>query len=161
MRFRAQIKNKGIQFDSDRTKAKLISLEGAYLIIEVDDKPTSNMRRYFEGAVIPAIYYQHPKSGWADFKECREAIKLEFIPGYFNDLGGVRQKTARSTTELNKGRFRAFLDQITDWMQSNGLEVPDPEDYKNWRDSAPDAGEIYPPLKRLMELYSQQRAAPL
>lgn len=155
MQFRAKIKNKGIEFSSPLSKHKLLQFEGSELIIEIDDKPTSEMRRYFEGAVIPSIFYQLPRSGWKTFKDCREAIKLEFLPSYTTSIKGERLKYPRSTAELSKAKFTALLDKIMRWMEEQGMELPDPEDYKAWRDSAPAANEVYPPLKRLIESYQK------
>lgn len=131
--------------------------EGANAFLVIDDTPTDNMRRYFEGAVVPAVYYQHPFSGWADFKDAREALKLEFLAGYTLDIRGQRSKYARSTTELSKARFTAFLEEIAAWLTENGLEVPVPEEYIAWRDSAPAAGEVYPQLARMKASYENAK----
>lgn len=131
--------------------------EGQNASIEIDDAPTDNMRRYFEGAVVPAVYYQHPFSGWADFKDTREALKLEFLAGYTLDIRGQRSKYARSTTELSKARFTRFLEEIGAWLSENGLQVPDPEEYKVWRDSAPSASEVYPQLARMKVAYDNAK----
>ncbi len=158
MRVRARVKDREFIFTTPLAKMRFMEgVEGKEVYIELDDAPTANMRRYFEGAMIPAIYYQHPKSGWIDFKDAREAIKLEFIPGYTRDLKGQRVKVARSTTELSKARFVALIESVTRWMTENGLEVPEPQDYVAWRDSAPPAHEVYPPLKRMQEVYNQAR----
>ncbi len=158
MRVRAQIKNGDIVFSSPIARMHFYErTEGKDIIIDVDDAPTANSRRYFEGALIPAIYYQHPKSGWVDFKDCREAIKLEFLPGYTRTLKGERVKVPRSTTELTKARFTALIDAVARWMEENGLEVPEPLEYVAWRDSAPAAHEVYPPLARMQATYNQRR----
>ena len=47
--------------------------------------------------------------------------------------------------------FRRFLEEVLRWMEQQGMELPDAEDFKRWRDSAPVKGEIYPPLKRLID----------
>lgn len=41
----------------------------------------------------------------------------------------------------------------------NGYVVPDSEDYKRWRDSAPLKGEVYPPLARLIEWSDKELAS--
>lgn len=158
MRVRANIKNGEILFSSPQARRAFFERnEGKDAIIDIDDAPTTNSRRYFEGALVPAVFYQHPKSGWIDFKDCREALKLEFLPGYTHTLGGERAKIARSTTELNKTGFLALIETITRWMHENGLEMPDPEDFKAWRDSAPAAHEMYPPLARLQAIYNNTK----
>lgn len=155
MRVRANIKHGEIVFTSPQAKRAFFERnDGKDAIIDIDDAPTVNSRRYFEGALIPAIYYQHPKSGWIDFKDAREAIKLEFLPGYTRSLQGERTRVARSTTELSKAGFLALIEAITRWMHENGLEVPDGDDYKLWRDSAPATHEVYPPLARMQATYN-------
>ena len=153
MKIRARIVNKGIVFSSDKAKAMLLEHNNTDIVIEVVDKPSLQMRRFFEGAVVPAVYYQHPESGWETFKDCREALKLEFLPLYVTRITGGKERVSQNTGDLTKEKFRTFLDKIMRWLEEQGLEMPDPEDYKSWRDSAPAADEIYPPLLRLRESY--------
>lgn len=156
---RARIQGKQFVFTSFLAEAKFMELaEGKEVVITIDDKPTANMRRFFEGAVVPSVFYQNPKSGWESFKDAREALKLEFLGGYARGLDGKTIRVSKSTTELSKKRFTAFLEEVLRWMEENGMEMPDPEDYKAWRDSAPSPGEIYPPLLRLKVLYDKSHA---
>ena len=154
MRVRVKIGKNTITFTSELAKHRFFERNsGKDGFLESDDNPSENMRRYFEGAIIPAVFYQHPHSGWEDFGAAREALKLEFLPGYTQDLEGNRVKYPRSTTTLSKERFVAFMESVSHLLIENGLEAPDAEDYKAWRDSAPDAEEIYPPLARMRESY--------
>lgn len=153
MQFRAKIKNRTLEFTSDQSKAKLLEYEGSDIIITIDDKPSSNARRFFEGAVIPAIYYQLPHSGWRNFKECREAIKLEFLPSYTTTIKGERLKYPRSTDTLSKSGFADLIEHILNWMAEQGMELPDHIDYNAWNNSAPAKGEEYPPVKRMRLAY--------
>lgn len=154
---RARVQNRQILFSSFIAEQKFFELaEGKDINIAIDDAPTANMRRYFEGAIVPSVFYQNPHSGWENFKDAREALKIEFLSGYTRKLKkgkGRRTRYTRSTTELSKEGFTKLLDIITRWMDENGLEVPDPEEFKAWRDSAPARGEIYPPLLRMKEAY--------
>lgn len=157
---RAQIRNNQFVFSSFMAEIKFFELtEGREVIITIDDAPTANMRRFFEGAIVPSVFFQNPKSGWENYKDAREALKLEFCSGYTKDLEGKDMRYARSTTELSKKKFTEFLDNVTHWMEENGMESPDPEDYKRWRDSAPSPGQIYPPLLRLKERYNDANAS--
>lgn len=159
MKVRVRIQQGAVVFTSDMAKRVFFDHnEGKDAYLEIDDSPSDNLRRYFEGAVVPAVYYQHPHSGWGDFKDVREALKLEFLPSYTVDIHGERSKYARSTTELSKERFAGFVELVTQWLESNGMEVPDPEAYKNWRDSAPPAGEVYPQLARMKVAYDAAKA---
>lgn len=156
---RARVQDGEFRFSSFLAEAKFFELaEGKEVVITIDDKPTANMRRFFEGAVVPSVFYQNPHSGWENFKDAREALKLEFLGGYSKGLDGKTIRVSRSTTELSKSRFIAFLETVVRWMEENGFELPDPEDYKAWRDSAPSPGEIYPPLLRLKKRYDKAHA---
>jgi hypothetical protein len=158
MRVRGNVKNGEIHYSSPITRHRFLeAAEGKYVYIAIDDAPTANSRRYFEGALVPAVFYQHPNSGWEDFKECREALKLEFLPAYTRSVKGDRIKYARSTTELNKKAFVKLIEDISAWLEANGMEVPNPEDYKAWQNSAPAAGEVYPPLERLKQVYNKNK----
>lgn len=127
--------------------------EGKDIIITIDDEASANKRKFFEGAIVPAVFYQNPHSGWENFKECREALKLEFLPGWTKDFEGQRIKYARSTTELSNDKFGELIQDVIRWMQEQAMEIPDPEEYKDWRDSAPPPGEVYPQLQRLKDNY--------
>lgn len=160
MRVRVTIKYGELIFSSPMAKRHFFTQnEGKDAIIDIDDAPTTNSRRYFEGALVPAVFYQHPKSGWVDFKDCREALKLEFLPDYTRTLQGEKIKFPRSTTELSKAKFFALIETITHWMMENGLEVPDPEDYKAWSNSAPAAHQAYPPLVRMQANYNALKSS--
>lgn len=126
--------------------------EGKRMKISVDDDVTNNMRRFFEGAVVPFFALQNEIDGKkVSFQDARETLKIEFNPKYVRKLDGTLEIIGASTTNLNKERFRAFLEKILEYMTENGYEVPDSDDYIKWRDSGPMVGEIYPPLKRLLE----------
>lgn len=158
MKIHVKILGKELLFTSPVARAAFFEKNnGKNAFIGIDDTPTSQMRRYFEGAVVPAVYYQHPHSGWEDFRDAREALLLEFIPRYTRDIRGNRVKSRRSSTELTKEGFTGLIERITAWMIENGHEVPDPEDFKAWRDSAPAAGEIYPPLARMKQIYDKMK----
>lgn len=157
---RARARNKKIEFPSPIAEHRFFEqAEGKELIITIDDKPSSQMRKYFEGAMVPAVFYQHPNSGWETFKDAREALKFEFLPTYTKTVRGERVRVARSTTGLSKQGFKRFLDLISDWMLENGLELPNPEEYKAWRDSAPLPGEIFPDVERMKRRYDELHEA--
>lgn len=158
MKFGAQIGERDLLFSSEMARQKFYELKGKYVEITVDDRPSSEMRRYFEGAVVPAIFWQLPAAGWTNLREARDAIKYEFLPAWTRDTKGLRVRIARNTSDLSKEAFRAFLDKVRIWMWDNGMETPDPDEYKAWRDSAPEEGEEYPPLARLKATYQVQRA---
>lgn len=158
MKSRVRVQKGELVFASETAKLMFFERnEGKEAYLEIDDAPTDQMRRYFEGAMVPAVYYQHPNSGWRDFGDAREALKLEFLPTYTLDMKGMRVKIAKSTTDLSRERFSEFLASVAIWLEENGLAVPDAEEYKAWRDSAPSAGEIYPSLLRMKQAYDAAR----
>lgn len=158
MQIRARIIKGRIQFGSAFAEARFMGKnEGAYLIIQVDDEPTAQMRRFMEGAIVPYYFYQNPKSGWTNFKECREALKLAHNFTFVNDREGKSQRTALSTS-MTKEKFKEFLGRIERDFQENGFEFPDSEAYRAWTDSAPGVGEVYPPLEALKQRYEEARA---
>jgi hypothetical protein len=157
---KARVRNRQIEFNSRIAQERFLAVaEGKNLLIQFDDKPSGQMRRYFEGAMVPAVYYQHPFSGWETFKDAREALKFEFLPSYTKNFKGERIRYARSTMTLSKQGFKRFLDMVTDWMLENGLEVPVPDEYKAWSDSAPGPGEIFPHVERMKKRYDELREA--
>lgn len=160
MKARVKLSKGNITFTSLKAKAIFFEKnEGKDAIIEIDENPSSEIRRYFEGCIVPTVYYTHPQSGWNDFRDAREALKLEFLPTRnIVPIRGVPQKVASSTTMLTKERFRAFIEAIARWLLENemcGAHDIDPQNYKTWQDSAPPAGEIYPPLARLKTNYDK------
>lgn len=133
---------------------KFFEHKGKHAIIEIDDKPSAQMRRFFEGAVVPYVFYQHPESGWETFRDAREALKVEFLPSYtIRTINGGRIALSRSSASLNKAKFSAFVEAVIRWLEENQYEVPDNEDYKRWENSAPGKGEVYPPLQRIIDKF--------
>lgn len=157
MKWQAQIGERELLFSSPITAAKFFELKGKFVEIAIDDKPSAKMRRFFEGGIIPAIFWQLPAAGWTNFRECRDAVKYEFLPAWTRDTRGVRVRIARNTSDLSKEAFRTFLDKVTHWMKENGMDVPDPAEFNDWKNSAPGPGEEYPPLARLKALYQVGR----
>lgn len=157
MKWYAVIREHTIDFGSEIAARRFAEHSGKPIIIELDEKPSREMRRFFEGAVVPACFYQSA-TAWSDFRECREALKLEFLPGWTKSIKGVQVRTPRSTSGLSKESFRGFLGRIEVWFMDCGFEWPDPAAYKAWRDSGPLKGEIYPPLKRLKEAHDRRMA---
>ena len=160
MKWRVLIGDKTLTFTSDLAKHKFFEHKGKHAIIEIDDKPSSQMRRFFEGAVVPYVFYQHPAAGWETFRDAREALKAEFLPAYAKSLKGDRVKIARSTASLSKAKFRIFVETVLRWLEENEYEVPDSEDYKRWENSAPGPDEVYAPLQRIIDKYKKTHETP-
>ena len=50
-----------------------------------------------------------------------------------------------------------MVDAVIALMDEQGLEVPNPIEYDRWKQSAPPAGEVYPPMKKLIDAYDRER----
>lgn len=162
---KATVKDGEFHFSSPLTRHRFFEqAEGKEVRLDIQEKLTSEMRKYFEGCLVPAFFYFHPAAGWETFADAREVMKLEFMPGVKtvrNPRTGETFKVAPSTAGMSKKRFTLFLEAISNWMVENGMpfEILDAEEYKRWRDenTAGTVEEIYPPLKRLKEAYDRQR----
>ena len=161
--FKAKINDKasvqGITLGSGFSYARFhdwaLKYQGKYLKLELDEPISGNKRRFFEGAVVPYFFYQHSIGVFEDFKDARECLKREFNPVFVKRFNGSIETQGGSTSGKSDKWFAAFLEKIQDRFMREGYEFPDSEDYKKWEDSAPDPGEIYPPLKRLVDDYKK------
>lgn len=156
------VKNGEFIFESPLARYRFFKrAEGKEVRLETNDKPTPQMRKYFEGCVVPAFFYMHPRSGWQSFADAREVLKLEFGPGVreVEDLDGNTVKVFPSTADHNRDTFEKFIDAITTWMRECGIDeaILDEVRYKKWRDTN-FSDWVYPPLARLKELYDAQKA---
>ena len=137
--FLALAKNGGLDVGSEFNRARLKDFlkqnEGARLRISLDTPESKNLRGYLEGALIPMIaFYQegHNHRDRASLAMVREWLRLEFN----SDMCVVAGKAKRVATST-KGReeLRKFTDRVIDWMEENGYDIPNPDEYKKWRDS--------------------------
>ena len=164
MKVHAKVQNNELTFSSPLARQRFFETHnGKDVLIEADEAPTAEMRRFFEGCLVPVMYYSHPKTGWNSFKDAREALKLEFLPPRtVTSVKGHSVRITPSTTELTKERFKIFVNVIVEWMVENQIAdytTLDAEAYKAWRDSAPGVDEIYPPLERLKASYESAKFA--
>lgn len=128
---------------------------GKKIRIEPQEPPTYNLRKFFEGPVTQYFFYQHKKGIFENFREAREALKLELYPVWVKDLNGNRLKMGGSTAGRNKEWWMVFLEKAQDLFMTCGYEFPNSEDYKKWIESAPDINEVYQPLQRLIETHNK------
>lgn len=153
------IKNGQIEITS-RSREALKQNEGKGIIITLDDRESWEKRKYFEGCIVPLFFYQHPYSGWTDFRQAREVLKLEFNGEWINDKDGRQVKIPKSS-KMTNAKFTEFLANIQDYFLQNGLQWGDSEDYLKWFETVPSSDEIYPPLKAIIEEYKNLKANPL
>lgn len=134
-------------FSSETAKAlfqeDLKKNEGKQYRIEKVKKPVSDeLRSFYFGAVIPVI-----KSTCDDWKkltgdEIHEVIKKMLF--YFETFNPQTQRTERFGRSVmkrddwnNTNKAMEFLEIIRQYLADCGLEMPDSEDFKRYRDSAP------------------------
>ena len=111
---------------------------------------SSNLRHYYFGAVIPVI--RSTCDEWKDLTggELHQVIKkLLFYFETFNPIAGRIERFGRSVmadSEWNNTvKAMEFLMVIQGYLTDCGREMPNSEEYKKWRDSAPLKGETYAP----------------
>ena len=135
----------GLDVGSDYNRARfrewLKKHAGLRVRVELDEPESNDLRRYFEGAVVPEVC-QHwewcdPKSQ-DDLVSCRELLKAEFNGRWLPTPSGSMRKVAMSTKTQKV--LRPFVNRVTDWMAEQGIPIPDPKLYKQWRDSGLMAG---------------------
>lgn len=129
--------------------------EGKYVELSIQDKPSQQLRNYFEGCLVPVYFYTHPEVGWETFRSARNSLKKEFLPKIYDiGLDGLRYETTPSLADLNREKWENFINAITDWMIENGVnpELINSDAYKQWRDANP-FDRVYPPLEKLIESY--------
>jgi hypothetical protein len=106
--------------------------------IELDEPESNDLRRYFEGAIVPQVCESWE---WCDPKNpddliaCRELLKAEFNGRWVPTPSGAKRKVAMSTKTQKV--LRPMVDRITQWMAEQGIPIPDPKLYKQWQKSAP------------------------
>lgn len=160
--FNLKIKNGKLTFRTPYHKAlfnDFVKLnEGKKIKVSISDSVSSQLRKFFEGAIVPYFALQHfvvdPQNNqWCimPYKEARECLKREFNPTFFRDITGKSVMEGKSTNELNKKEFVGFVERCLQYFDQNGYEVPISEEYNQWVDSIPDEEE-YPQLSRLKEL---------
>lgn len=146
----------GTQVNKEKARQFFVKNAGKTVRIESVDRPSLNKRKFFEGAIVPYWFYQHPHSGWKDYSEARENLKLGCNVQYIHSRAGDLVPIPGST-KMNKERFDEFLEKVTDTFIQNGLEFPDSEHYKAWIESVPDVGDEFPPLKALRDTYLSEK----
>jgi hypothetical protein len=142
--FIATIKNKGLTWNSDAHRSMFLDFlaqnDGKKLRIELEKNPVSDeMRGYYFAAVLPIVRktckeWQHLTSD-----ELHEVLKKEFA--YFEAWSKKNNRTERYATPVMSERSNTqkaiqYLQDIADYLASCGYEMPDPEEWKKYRDSA-------------------------
>ena len=98
------------------------------------------MRGYYFGAVLPEVRKTCEQWKTLSPDELHEVLKKEFA--FFEAWSVKNQRTERygkpvmSNRESNENA-KKFLMDISDYLAGCGKEMPDPEEYKRFIDSAP------------------------
>lgn len=146
-KFIAKITNATLDFGSEynefRYRDFLKENEGMLVEIKPRSNPVSDeMRGYMFGAVIPFLRQIDP-TAWTELSDDQvyEVLKKNF--NYFEAFNPLTKRVERyGQSALNKScknkKAMEFTMRIADWVMENyGQNLPDPEDYKRWINSAP------------------------
>ena len=131
------------QFSKALFKQNLKDNEGKQYSIEKVKNPVSDaLRAYYFGAVIPVIRSTCDK--WENLSsiEIHEIIKkMLFYFETYNPLTKRIERFGRSVMSSddwnNTAKAMEFLEIIRQYLSECGLDMPDSEEYKRYRDSAP------------------------
>lgn len=149
MIFLAKAENGGIGFQSEYTRAHfkqwLKDNEGKQLRIETTQKVSSNLRGYYYAAVLPTVKSAIPQWEYLTDEEIHNILKKQFC--YFDAYNAITKRTERfsrtvMSDESNTKRAMEFIELIGTWLgEEYHIELPNPEEFKVTRDSAPMAKE--------------------
>ena len=143
---------------SPNQKAFLVKHFGKNFVGEPDDRASDEKRRFIEGAIKPYFFYQHLPGVYKDFREAREGLKWACDYTKFEvDHRGMRREVTRSMNDIYASTKKCvwFIDQCDVYFKENGYRFPDPDHFKEWENSSPLAGAVYPPLQKLLTAYAQ------
>lgn len=145
-KFIALIHNKGLTWKSDTHRALFVDFlaknEGKELLIELKKSPVSEaIRGWYFAAIIPTIKSTVPEWKGLDDLQVHEVLKKMFeYFDVFNPLTKRVERVGRTVMSNNSHTKRAmdFIEKIREYFAENYMiEIPDPDEYKKWRDSAP------------------------
>jgi len=131
----------GSDYNRSRFIEELKSNEGKQYRIEKAKNPVTNeMRGYYFGAVLPVVRKTCIEWKHLTSDELHEVLKTEFA--FFEAWSIKDQTTKRYATNVMSDKSSTqkaiqYLQDISDYLAQCGLTMPDPEEYKRFRDSAP------------------------
>lgn len=148
--FIIKIREKGFIFESsynrERFKEYVREHQGTRMRLEpVSPHVSDEARGFYFGGVINGTIKRLSGFEGMSTDEVHELLKREFNGVEIRDpVTGNNTRLGKSIAINSSRRFQEYLLRIGDWLMENyGQSMPDPEDYKSWRDSAPLAGEEY------------------
>ncbi|MEK7578145.1 MAG: hypothetical protein AAB456_00270 [Patescibacteria group bacterium] len=129
---------------------------GQEVKIELTDKSkpkSEELLGYYYGAVLPAIVAHNKnipfdplnlddllKQGRitrAEIDDLHYALMTEFRPIMFYDLKNQPQKQRGEMKFMDNREAALYVNEVTEWMASNGMTVPDPVKFKEFYNRAP------------------------
>lgn len=136
----------GFEFQSEYhkhlVKERLKNTVGmVYKITPLDSPVSDEMRGYMFGAVIPFLRTLSAFPDTLTDEQVHEMLKKEF--NFFEAIDPVTKRKERyGLSVMNKAMKNRdameFIERIANWVLENfNQTLPDPEEYKRWRDSAP------------------------
>lgn len=132
------------KYNAERLGQWLKEHEGSLLkLVPVSGKVSEEARGYYFGAVIPFLKKIVTEWDSVTGDEVHEILKKNFN-GFeaFNPKTGRVERYGRSIAVEDSRKFQEYLLRLADWVMTNYQQtLPDPEEYKEWRDSAPLRGE--------------------
>lgn len=112
-----------------------------YKVMELDSPVSEEMRGYMFGALIPFLRTIKAFPEELSDEQIHEMLKKEF--NYFEAIDPITKRKERygqsvmSKAMKNRDAME-FIERIASWVLENfNQNLPDPEEYKRWRDSAP------------------------
>lgn len=137
--------NGTLRFNSGNHQAMFVdwlkSIAEKEVRIEQAKNPVSDeMRGYYFSAVIPAVRKTCKEWEHLSSDELHEVLKKQFA--YFEAWNSTTKRVERFGTPVMSDKSSTkkameFLEQIASYLADCGVEMPDPEEWKKFRDSAP------------------------
>lgn len=144
--FIAKIKKERLELGSEAHRSMFVDFlrknEGKEVRIELKKNPVSDaIRGWYFSAILPAIRSVVPEWKKLSDDEMHEVLKKQFE--YFDAYNTLTKRVERfgrtvMSNESNTKRAMDFIEKIREYFSENYLlDIPDPSEFKKWRDSAP------------------------
>ena len=160
MKIRQTITPNGeIHFTENQT-AYLQKNAGKRVIVQIDERTTSNKIAFFE-VIVKYFFFQHNIGAFINFADARYSLKVIADHTEFRiNPRGKSEMVVRSMAEIYESNPKtiAFIDKLQDHFLKNGYLFPDSEHWKNWDGTltSENKDEVYPPLATLIAEYKSQ-----
>lgn len=143
-KFLAIIKNGKPEFMSDYNKARFNDWckenEGQKIQIKrVSSKVSDNRRGWYWAGIIPFVKKLSKNWEFLTDEQLHEVLKTEFNGFTILDKKGNKRKYPMpvANRDTDTDVFDEYVARIAEWVRTQyNLELPNPEDYKEQRDSA-------------------------